>query len=61
MSERPVRRVEDYTGTCLVLLALNLFWMLVALMLTLGWPAVLVTAVALDAGLRRLRRAPVRD
>lgn len=59
MPERPVHRVEDYTGTCLVLLGVNLFWMLVALMLVLGWPAVLVAAVVLDGGIRRIGRARV--
>ena len=56
MSERPVHRVEDYTGTCLVLLALNLFWMLCALMVAFGWPTVLVVAAALHLAIDRVGR-----
>lgn len=56
MRDRPPGRVEDYTGTCLLLFFVNLFWILVALMVAFGWPVVLLVAAALHMAIGRLER-----
>lgn len=56
MRDRPPGRVEDYTGTCLVLFFVNLFWILVTVMVAFGWPVVLFLVGALHVVTRWLEQ-----
>ncbi|MFP4043920.1 MAG: hypothetical protein ACLFTP_05055 [Rhodosalinus sp.] len=62
MRDSPPGRVEDYTGTCLVLFFVNLFGILTAVMVAFGWPAVLLVAGALHVAIDWLgRRRDAKD
>ncbi len=52
---RPVHSVQDYTTTCLTMGFLNLLWIFVLVFLLWGFPAVMMLAVTLNAGITRLR------
>lgn len=56
MRGKPVGRVEDYTGTCLVLFFVNLLLLLAILWAVFGLPAALLTAVALNFLIDRAER-----
>ena len=52
---RPVQPVEDFTTTCMVMGFVNLLWVFVLVFLLWGFPAVIVLAVIMNAGIDRLR------
>ena len=54
--QRKVGRVENYTNTCLIMWGVNLFWILVAIWVLWGLPAVLITGLALNTLITRLER-----
>ncbi|MFY0658984.1 MAG: hypothetical protein JXR15_00720 [Shimia sp.] len=52
---RPVQPVEDFTTTCMIMGFVNLLWVFVLVFLLWGFPAVIVLAVIMNAGIDRLR------
>ena len=56
MSNRPVGRVEDYTGAFLVSAGFTLFWALFLVMALWGWLAVALVSFALDRGFALIRQ-----
>lgn len=54
MNRHSMGRAPDYTTAALVTLAVNLFCLLVALRLAVGWPVVILTALALNHLIDRL-------
>ncbi|WP_299424140.1 hypothetical protein [uncultured Shimia sp.] len=52
---RPVQPVEDFTTACMIMGFVNLLWVFVLVFLLWGFPAVIVLAVIMNAGIDRLR------
>ncbi len=52
---RPVQPVEDFTTTCMIMGFVNLLWVFVLVFLLWGFPAVIVLALIMNAGIDRLR------
>ncbi|MFD0980922.1 hypothetical protein [Tropicimonas aquimaris] len=56
MKQHSVGRAPDYTIAALVTLGVNLFCLLTALRMTLGWLAVILAALAINHLIDRLAR-----
>lgn len=56
MKRHSMGRAPDYTNAALVTAGINLFCLLVALRLTLGWPIVILITLLLDHLIGRLDR-----
>ena len=52
----PVKPVENFTNTCLVMGLVNLLWIFFAIWAIWGFAAVLLTGWVLNFGLTRLQR-----
>ncbi|MGR3713420.1 MAG: hypothetical protein ACU0A6_09905 [Shimia sp.] len=52
----PVKPVENYTNTCLVLGFVNLLWVFAAIWALFGFAFVLLTGWLLNLGINRLAR-----
>lgn len=50
----PVKRVENYTTTCLVLVFVNLLWIFAAIWAFFGFGWMLLTGWLLNKGITRL-------
>ena len=53
MQNRPVTKAPNYTSAALIMGFVNLLWILGVIMVTLGFPAMLLTALGLHILLNR--------